>query len=131
MLNEPVLLDTGALLAIYNIKDTFHQVCLTQSENLPVGKVFTCWPVVVEVAYMLRKYPSRRDHFLGRIESQEYILLPLRVQDIQGIRDVFDKYHDQEVDLADACLVHLAEREDIHCIFTIASLASALASNLR
>lgn len=119
MVSEPVLVDTGALLAIYNARDRFHDVCKEQAAALPLGKAFTCWPVVTEAVYMLRGYPSRRDHLLARVQSHEFQLLPLRAPDVQGIQDVFDKYHDQEVDLADACLVHLAEREGIRTIFTV------------
>ena len=118
MLNEPVLVDTGALLAIYNAKDVHHEACTKQGDELPLGKAFTCWPVATEAAYMLRNYPTRRDHLLGRLGSEELLILPLRARDLQGIRDVFDKYHDQEVDLADACLVYLADREDIGAVFT-------------
>lgn len=68
---------------------------------------------------MLRGYPSRRDHLLARVQPQEFQLPHLRAADVQGIQDVFDKYHDQDLDLADACLVNLAEREGIHTIFTV------------
>jgi len=118
MLNEPVLVDTGALLAIYSAKDVHHSQCRVQAEALPIGKVFTCWPVITETAYLLRKYPAARDHFLSRVQTHEFILLPLGTQDVQGIRDVFAKYQDQQVDLADAALVHLAGREDIRAVFT-------------
>lgn len=119
MVSEPVLVDTGALLAIYNARDTHHEACKKQAEALPLGKVFTCWPVVTETVYMLRGYPTRRDHLLARVQSHEFQLLSLRASDVQGVQDVFDKYHDQDVDLADACLVHLAEREGISTIFTV------------
>ena len=119
MVNEPVLVDTGTLLALYNANDPNHGACKQQAGELPIGKAFTCWPVITEAAYMLRKHPAERDHLLKQVQEQEFILLPLRAGDVQGIRDVFDKYHDQDVDLADAALVHLAERENINTIFTL------------
>ena len=118
MLNEPVLVDTGALLALYNVKDPLHHACRTQAELLPLGKAFKCWPVITEAAYMLRKRPEARDHLLSEVRKEEFILLPLRAPDLDGIQDVFTKYHDQDVDLADAALVHLAERENIRAVFT-------------
>jgi predicted nucleic acid-binding protein len=38
--------------------------------------------------------------------------------DIVLIQDVFKRFHDQQVDLADATLLALAERENISTIFT-------------
>lgn len=45
-------------------------------------------------------------------------LLRLGQQDIEPIRQVFLQYPDQQVDLADAALLQLAERENINTIFT-------------
>ena len=59
ILSEPVLVDTGALLAIYNVHDADQAACVEQAEALPIGESFTCWPVVTEGLYMLRKYPDR------------------------------------------------------------------------
>jgi predicted nucleic acid-binding protein len=68
---------------------------------------------------MLRNHASARAHLLGRVHSQEFILMLLRAGDVPRIDQVFDKYHDQEIDLADACLLHLADREDINAVFTL------------
>jgi predicted nucleic acid-binding protein len=98
MLSEPVLVDTGALLAIYNVNDAHHEACKTQSGSLPVGKALTCWPVITEVVYMLRRHVEARDHFLSRVEAQEFVVLPLSASDLRGVRGVYDKYSDQKVD---------------------------------
>lgn len=119
MLNEPVLVDTGALIALFNPNDPQHQACASQAKMLPAGKAFTCWPVITEASYLLRGYPRQRDELLDAVFVGEFELLPLLAEDLSGIQDVFTKYHDQEVDLADATLVHLAEREDISAVFTI------------
>ena len=55
MLNESVLVDTGTLLALYSVKAPLHQACRTRAEQLPLGKTFTCWPVITEAAYMLHR----------------------------------------------------------------------------
>ncbi len=48
-----------------------------------------------------------------------FIMLPLEREDISGIQEVFKKYDDQGVELADAALVHLANREQIRIVFTL------------
>ena len=119
MLNKPALIDSGPLLAFYNDRDTHHAACREAMESLPVGKAYTCWPVVVEVAYMLRYRSEQRDDFLQSVRDGVYTLLRLRPQELDAVRDIFSKYHDQEIDLADACLLHLADREGIDTIFTL------------
>ena len=118
MPNEPVLVDTGPLLALYNVRDPLHDACCAQAGLLPLGKAFTCWPVITEAAYMLRKYPADREHLLNEVREEEFILLPLRAVEVAGIQTVYRRYHDQDVDLADASLVHLANRENIQTVFT-------------
>jgi len=119
MLNKPVLVDSGPLLAFYNDRDTHHTACRNVMETLPVGKAYTCWPVVVEVAYMLRGRDEQRDDFLQSLRDGAFTLFQIRPGELDAVRDVFIKYHDQEIDLADACLLHLAEREKIDTIFTL------------
>lgn len=118
MLNEPVLVDTGALIALFNPTDPSHKACVSQAKVLPVGKAFTCWPVITEASYLLRKYPAQQGLLFSAVHDGEFVLLPLNAEDLPAVQGVFSKYHDQEVDLADAVLVHLADREDISTVFT-------------
>ncbi len=119
MVNEPVLVDTGPLIALYSEEDVHHASCCEQMMGLPLGKAYTCWPVITEASYMLRKRPEHRDDLLQAVINNELVILRLRERDLEPIRDIFARYHDQEIDLADACLLHLADREDINAVFTI------------
>jgi len=119
MLSEPVLVDTGALIALYEVKDPAHETCKIQAAQLPVGKAYTCWPVITEASYLLRSFPQARSTLFQAVERGVFVLLPLDVGDVPRLREVFKTYHDQDVDLADACLVHLGNRENISAIFTL------------
>lgn len=119
MTNEPVLIDTGPLLALYSSEDDRHEACIAQMSRLPVGKAYTCWPVLTEAAYMLRRHPKQRDDLFQSVIRGELVLLRLRGRDLEGVRHVFHTYHDQDVELADACIVHLASREGIRTVFTL------------
>jgi predicted nucleic acid-binding protein len=118
MLHEPVLVDTGALIALYNSRDPAHPSCSETASLLPVGKAYTCWPVVTEAFYLLRKYPRQRNSLSRAIQRGEFVILLLTSEDLPGIDEVLSKYQDQEVDLADAALVHLAGREQISTVFS-------------
>ncbi len=116
---EPVLVDAGPLIALYDANDPMHTACLEQAKLLPVGKAFTCWPVLTEASYRLRRYPTDRAKLLSAVRDGIYGLLPLHASDLDGIRAVFGTFHDQDVDLADAALVHLANRESMTRVFTL------------
>jgi predicted nucleic acid-binding protein len=118
MNNEPVLVDSGALIALYNAKDPAHQACRSAADMLPVGKAYTCWPVLTEATYLLRKYRRQRDSLLAAVEAGEFDLLPLNVADLPLIQLELTRYGDQGIDLADAALVHLGNREQIEAVFT-------------
>lgn len=119
MLNEPVLVDTGPLIALYNKADPWHDRCREMVSLLPVGKAYTCWPVVVEAAYILRGHPVDRNRLFEALLAEEFVLLPLDRDDLRTIQAILDKYRDQSVDFADAALVQLANRESISAVFTL------------
>jgi predicted nucleic acid-binding protein len=114
-----VLIDTGAFAALFDPADEHHKVCARQFQFLPLGKGYTCWPVVTEAAYLARRYPRQREQFLDGVATGDFPLLTLSEADISGIRAILNKFSDQEIDLADAALVHLAHREQITRVFTL------------
>jgi hypothetical protein len=73
---------------------------------------------VTEAAYLLRKYPRQRTSLLRAIQRGEFELLSLTSDELLAIDDIISKYRDQDVDLADAALVHLANREQIGTVFS-------------
>lgn len=118
-IDEPVLIDTSALLATINSSAPEHAICKAVSDVLPLGKGYICWPVITETTYLLRKQPNLRAEFLKSMAAGESSLLQLGRDDVMPVQAIIDKYHDQEVDLADAAIVHLANRENIRAIFTL------------
>lgn len=119
MLNRPVLVDTGPLIASYNNLEPDHERCKRQLTEIPLGKAYTCWPVITEAAYLLRRRPDEREHLLSMVRNGDLSLLTLTEEDVDAVQRIFAKYYDHQIDLADACLLHLADREGIDAIFTI------------
>ena len=53
------------------------------------------------------------------IERGAVRLLPLDEEDVPRIRELMEKYADLPMDLADAALVRVAERDGLRTVFTI------------
>jgi len=113
-----VLLDTGPLVAILSAQDQHHGVCVDALRHLP-GPLFSCWPVITEAAWLLRRNPGAVQQLLKSLGSGFVELLPLASLEATAIAAVMKKYADIRPQLADAALVYLADRDGIDTIFTL------------
>lgn len=113
-----ILLDAGPLVAIVDASDQHHRRCVgaLQEVDRPLG---TVWPVVTEALYRLFDVPGGQDAVLEMLERQAVRLMALDEGDVPRIRELIAKYRDQPMDLADAALVRVAEREGLDTVFTI------------
>ena len=115
---QNLLVDTGPIVAFFDRNDPYHEACKRCARELS-GRVFTCWPVITEACYLLRHRPDLVDALLEACHDGIYEILPLTAVDIPEIGGTLSKYRDQQIDLADACLVHLANREKIDVVMTV------------
>ena len=113
-----VLVDTGPLVAILSRSDEHHGRCVAALRELP-GPLFSCWPVITEAAWLLREYPRAVQQLLKGLGSGFVELLPLTSLEAEGVAAVMKKYQDLRPQLADACLVYLANRDGIDTVFTL------------
>jgi predicted nucleic acid-binding protein len=113
-----VLVDTGPLVAILSRDDEYHDVCVDALRGM-VGPLLSCWPVITEAAWLLRRCPRAVQQLLQSIDSGFLELLPLAGAEAAIISSLMRKYEDIRPQLADAALVHLAGRERIKTIFTL------------
>lgn len=114
----PVLVDTGPIVAILSGADEHHEACIRQFEQIRMP-LSTCWPVITEAAWLLQSYPADIERMLSLCDGRTFKLLTLDETDLVGIAAVLGKYEDLDIQLADASLVHLANRENIETIFTL------------
>jgi predicted nucleic acid-binding protein len=75
--------------------------------------------VITEVAWLLRAYPLVIARLLSSFKSRPFELAPLNEADLPGIAVILAKYKGLGIQLADASLVHLANREGIETVFTL------------
>lgn len=113
-----ILVDAGPLVALVDADDQFHKRCVAALKVLREPLV-TVWPPVTEAMYLLGDLPEAQDALWEMLARGVLQLLPLDLADVPRIRELMIKYADRPMDLADAALVRVAEREGIRKIFTV------------
>lgn len=112
---HPILVDTGPLFAILSQRDQFHDVCVDQLRVL-TDPLLTCWPVLTEAAWLLKDYPYSLRKLLESFDAGLLKLLSIEDRAFPWIAEFMDRYQKLGVQLADACLMYLAERDNIDTI---------------
>jgi uncharacterized protein len=113
-----ILLDTGRLVAVLAENDSRHRLCVDTLAALP-PPLFTCWPVLTEAAWLLRKQHRPLDRMADAHAAGMFDLLPLESSHLTEIAAIMRRYEDAGIQLADAALACLAERENIRTVFTL------------
>lgn len=116
-MHQGILIDTGPLVAILAKRDKNHLICMEYFKRL--HKPFcTCWPIITEAAWLLKDHPPSVYKLLEFVQNGFITLLPLGNDAAPWVASFMHDYEDIRPQLADACLVYLAERESIDTIFT-------------
>ena len=113
-----VLVDTGPIVALLSDQDADHTLCADAAAQL-TGVSFTCWPVVTEAAWLLRNLDGGVESLIRYLELELILLLELDSGAIPRIGEIVRRYDSLGVQLADAALVYLSEREGIDTVFTL------------
>jgi predicted nucleic acid-binding protein len=113
-----ILIDAGPLVALIHSDDRHHASCKEALKRIrePLG---TVWPAFTEAMSLLGFSSKAQDGLWRLLELDAVRLLPLDSSDAPRMRDLMRKYKDLPMDLADAALVRVAEREKLARIFTI------------
>jgi uncharacterized protein len=113
-----LLIDTGPIVAILLDSDAHHEVCVDQLRHIR-GPLLTCWPVITEAAWLLRTYPEAVRTLLASFHDGPFELVSLDETDLPAVAAILAKYKSLGIQLADASLLHLANREAIDTMFTL------------
>jgi hypothetical protein len=113
-----VLIDSGPLVAFLDRSDAHHQSIADALTRIREPLV-TVWPAVVEGMYLLSFSHQAQDALWEMLETGVVNLLPLDRSDVPRMRALMEKYGDLPMDMADAALVHVAEREGLQRILTL------------
>ncbi|MBV9123432.1 MAG: PIN domain-containing protein [Planctomycetes bacterium] len=113
-----MLIDTGPIVAILSAADQYHQRCTDELAGLR-PPLYTCWPVVTEAQWLLRRDARAVEGLFRAFASGLLALLPVDEEAMPWLAAFLRRYSKIEPDLADATLVYLAERERIPTVFTL------------
>jgi predicted nucleic acid-binding protein len=114
---ERILIDTGPIVAILSEDDEHHDRCREALTAL-TPPLLTCWPVVTEAAWLLRKRPDTLNKMFEGFAGGFFALVPLNADDLPAVAAMMKRYESSGLQLADAALARLAERENIRTVFT-------------
>ena len=113
-----VLVDAGPLVSLIDQADPDHGVCVEVLKTLR-DPLITVWPAFTEAMDLLRGSWRGQQTLWSRVETEALTLAALDERDAPRMRALMEKYRDLPMDLADAALVRVAERETLRRIFTL------------
>jgi predicted nucleic acid-binding protein len=111
-------MDAGPLAAIVDIADQHHKQCVAALQRVR-EPLCTLWPLLTEAFHLLSDVPNGHEALWQMIGRGAVSLLPLDSDDMPRIRELMQKYQERPMDLADAALIRVAEREGVRKIFTV------------
>jgi predicted nucleic acid-binding protein len=112
------LIDTGAIVALVDADDAWHERCRATLRTLRLPLATTA-AVLAEVFHLLDHQPLEVEAVWRLLRSGAVTLLPITDVDMAALARLMQQYHDRPMDFADATLVRLAERESLSMVFTI------------
>ena len=115
---KPVLLDTGVIVALLDRSEKFHHACAEAVRELE-APLITCEAVIAESCYLLRNLPGAPEAVIENVAAGT-LQIPFQLSpEAVAIKQVLRKYRDHKIDLADACLIRLAEEFETADILTL------------
>ncbi len=116
--------DAGPLIALFDKSDKYHQKSKRRLEEYRQdirGRLIATWPVVTEVAYLLKEHVHLQAQldFLKWISLGGLEIFDLQREHLSRIIELQKKYSNLPMDLADATLLIVAETLDINKVFSL------------
>jgi len=115
---KPVLLDTGVIVALLDRSERLHEACAEAVRELE-APLITCEAVIAESCYLLQNLAGAAEAVIENVAS-EIFQVPLQLsREAAGVKQILRKYRDRQIDLADACLIRLADEFGTADILTL------------
>ena len=112
------LIDTGAILALLDRTDRWHEVCLETFQQLRLPLV-TSEAVLTELFQLVGDSRRETETVWKLISCGAIRLAVIEESALPEIHILMSRYWDRPMDFADATLVYLARREGLSTVFTV------------
>ena len=112
------LIDTGAILALLDRSDSWHQICVDQFQELRLP-LMTSEAVLTELFHLVGDSRHEMEAAWKFMSSGAIVLATIEHSELDAIHKLMSRYADCPMDFADATLVHLARREQLTTVFTV------------
>ena len=115
-----VVVDSGALLAIYDASDQHHEAVLQAAQEHP-GPLVLPVAILAEADYLIRHLlgVNAELDFLQTLTDETYLLTEFTVADRVRCLELVRAYRDLDLGLADAAVMATAERLGVREILTV------------
>jgi predicted nucleic acid-binding protein len=106
------LVDAGPIVALFDRNDLHHEAAIRLMNDID-GQLVTSWPVMTEVCHLLKKSQKAVQYVLTWIDRGAVNVMDVPITEVAFIREQMARYANLPMDLADATLMNIAEREGI------------------
>jgi uncharacterized protein len=114
------IVDTGPLVAFLDRAEQNHPWVVEQIDELQ-PPLLVCEPVLAEAMHLLARFSWGQDALFGLLENGA-LRIAFRIEEhIPALRKLHQKYRDRPMSLADACIVRMAEINDLYAVLTLDS----------
>jgi uncharacterized protein len=115
---KPVLLDTGVIVALLDRSERLHDACAEVVREIE-APLITCEAVIAESCYLLRNLAGASEAIIENVAAGIFQIPFQLSREAAGVKQVLRKYRDRRIDLADACLIRLADEFGTADILTL------------
>jgi predicted nucleic acid-binding protein len=116
--NANTLIDTGAILALLDRSDRWHDLCVDAFRQLHLP-LLTSEAVLTEVFHLVGETRREMEAAWKFVRSGVLTLGTIDEMELPPLHQLMSRYWDCPMDFADATLVYLAKRESISRILTV------------
>jgi predicted nucleic acid-binding protein len=112
------IIDTGAIVAIVDADEFWHDPCLDALASLQLP-LLTTEAVLTELFHLIAARHLSMDSAWRFVLSGALTMRSMTDSDLPALHALMAQYKDRPMDFADATLVHLAARESLSVILTV------------
>ena len=112
------IIDTGAIVAIVDADEFWHDACLDALASLQLP-LLTTEAVLTELFHLIAARNLSVGNAWKFVLSGALMVRPVADSDLPALHSLMVQYKDRPMDFADATLVHLATRESLSIILTV------------